>query len=126
MRVDDPGNSVTNLDFVEVEEQAERKISGPQVRQQLGAVDINYALDGFEFQNDETLNHHVDPQIADLDRLVAEPDRSLPIDAKVTLLKFVGQGILVEPFKKSGSEVGVYFDGRGDDLPRHVVPRLRD
>jgi hypothetical protein len=87
---------------IEVDEEAERIPARSKIPDQLGGVNIEHALDGFQLHDDEGVDDDTKTLSDQVLSLVAQRDRNLALDGVTGQFKIVNKRFLVESFEQTG------------------------
>jgi hypothetical protein len=81
-----------------------------------------HRLDGLQFQNDQPLDQNVRAEsLVELNVVVNDGNRDLPLDVQTSLSQFVSQRDLVDGFQQTGTERFMDLEGAvHDDLSEFV------
>src|SRR5271165_1524410 len=115
-------DSVSEVNHVEIDEQAHGEAAQFEVRDQLRLVDRSEFLDGFQLQDNRTLDQHIKP-VARIqpNPVVDDGERDLGLGLQTTGFEVVNQTDPVSAFQKARPQGGVNLQGTANDLPRQLA-----
>jgi hypothetical protein len=94
-----------------------------EVGDELGLVDGEQMVHGFDFEDDEAFHHEVEAVAAlEGEAFVAQRDGNLSLDAETAQAELTREAALVRRLQKPGSEVAVNLDASADDDVRKPLP----
>ena len=109
---------------VEVDQQPERLSRGLQVREHLGQVKGQEAVDRFQLDDEALANEQIETSLTDWYLLVVERDSDLASKGNAAKSKLDGERLFVDGFEESGTQMAMDFESRVHDYCREVVEFL--
>jgi hypothetical protein len=99
----------------------------PQISKNDRFMDGSQALDGFEFDNDSTLDKQINSITAiEFYVLVDNRHRPLALYPKIPQVELFGKALFVCGLKQAGAEESMDFDRRAYDLVRDFIVRHKN
>jgi hypothetical protein len=107
---------------VEVHEEAGPSTGEFQISEELSLVDRENVFDGFQLDDQISLNQEVDAVAAfDTEALVVHGKELLPFERKATQRELVCEALFIGRFEEPGSNDAMNFDARCNDLRRTIL-----
>lgn len=108
---------------VEVDEESDGQAQEFEVGDELGFVDGEEAVHGFELEDDMAVDDEVETVAAvEGEAFVGEGERNLTLDVKFAQGELMREAVLVGRFEKSRPQVAVDLDAGADDGLRNPLP----
>lgn len=108
---------------MEVDEEADGQAHELEVRDELGFVDGEEAVHGFELEDHTALHEEVEAVTAvEGETFVAERDGELTLDVRAAEGELMREAVLVRGFEQPRPEVAVDLDASADDGFRNPIP----
>jgi hypothetical protein len=85
-----------------------------------GEMNIFKLIDGFELNDDLSIDEKIQPVLTNLMVMVKKRHRMLPNELDSAQCKLNCKRFLVNPFEKARSELAMNANGSGDDLPSNL------
>jgi hypothetical protein len=122
-----PLDAVPDELSVEVDQQPQPVTRQLQVRQHLGLMHRQQLLHGFDFHDQTTVHHHIQPKAGiQPHSIIDDGERDLPLDTTLSLLKFISQAHLIHTLQEAGPESGMNGESGIDNRRGSAIRRLRN
>jgi hypothetical protein len=107
---------------VEIQEESQLVAAQPEIRKQLSAMDGQYSLDAFEFQNQTVFDDEIDAiRRRQLNAVVNQGKRDLVLNVQPGSRQFVQEAGVVRAFEDAGAESRVDPDRCANHDPAGFV-----
>jgi hypothetical protein len=122
VRQQQPRDAIHQAEFVEVDNQAQGNVQELHMAYDLGLVDGQNLLHGFDFEQETAFRQQAELQaLFKGDVFVFDRHLMLPGGVNASEPEFVNQAFLIDAFQQTGSQRAMHFYRGSNDIPAKAI-----